>query len=66
MIVRKLTLKEVNENIPEEKCPIIFRGGWKAMLKTFDHLQWKKDTNIFGGYWVDSVGDCYFIFPGKG
>lgn len=66
MIVRKLTAEGVQNGLTEFTSPIIFRGKWRAMIKTFQHLKWKKDTNMYGGYWVDSVGDCYFIFPGRG
>lgn len=43
--------------------PVIFEGEWNAV---HDFCQskgysWKKDSSIFGGYYVDNEGKCLMI-----
>lgn len=63
MKIVKLDIEHVNKGTPTHELPVFFKGNKKQCEGLLKRFEFKKDGNLYGGYWVDGELNCYFILP---
>lgn len=63
MKIVKLDMEHVQKGTFTYDLPLYFKGSEKQCRGMMLRFEWKKDTNINGGYWVDDDGNCYYLLP---
>jgi len=63
MKIVKLDMEHVNKGTLTHELPLVFKGSKKRCEGILKRFEFEKDTNLYGGYWVDKDGTCYFIIP---
>lgn len=63
-ILRKLGIEEVRQGKDEFTCPIVCKFKSLNAIRTWARgigLYFVKDRSLYGGYYRDIQGDCYFV-----
>ena len=63
--LRKLSETEVKTDTPIMHLPTVFSSPFLSIIIKHcidSGYTFKPDTSLYGGYYVDKQGDCYFIY----
>lgn len=63
MKIVKLTMEHVQAGTNIIDLPVYFKGNEKQCRGMMLRYEWRKDSNLTGGYWVDENQDCYYLLP---
>lgn len=63
MKIVKLDMEHVNKGTNVWELPVYFKGTEKQCRGMMLRFQFKKDSNLSGGYWVDENDNCYYLIP---
>ena len=63
MKIVKHTLEHLNKGTDMIDLPEYFRGTEKQCKGMMLRFELVKDQSLFGGYWRDEDGECYYLLP---
>lgn len=63
MKIVQLTMEHVHKGTDIWNLPVYFKGTEKQCRGAMLRYRFNVDENLFGGYWSDEDGNCFYLIP---